>query len=283
MLGDWVVNVGRPETPPHLGSVVHLVKTGPKPGALVLVVGGCGGGGATTTALGLASQIAESGDTVHPVAVDGSPVGGDLALRGADLRLAAATMQSWLGTANSPAATRLADTLSWSSSGAGVLWRDASPLPQRTTLATVCDRLQAEGLTPIVDGGSAIGARHLRPLLERPDVRLVVAIPCRPDAANRVRLTLQQLDAEFGDALIADTTLLVSHQTPHSLPVAKPLSRHYAGWVRTVLEVPYDRRLAIGTAITHADLSPMTRAAYHTLAEHVLPGAVGTPGEVLDG
>ncbi|WP_194829291.1 hypothetical protein [Nocardia sp. XZ_19_231] len=260
---------------PNVGTVVHLVRADPPPWPPVLIIGGCGGGGATTTTLGLASQIA---DLVRSVAVDGTASGGDLALRGADLRFAGSTLQSWLSAASIPAGAALGSSLSLASSGAAIVRRDASALPRRETIATVCDRLLAEGLVPIVDGGASAAARDLRPLLDYPDVRVAVTIPARMDAANRVAITLRQLDEEFGESLIASTVLVVSHQSSHTPPVAAALAQHYGGWVSGVIEVAFDPHLAIGRTITNSALLAETRWAYLDLARWLLP-ELGLPGE----
>ncbi|MFD6401149.1 hypothetical protein [Nocardia sp. NPDC060249] len=262
---------------PDLGTIVHLVRSDPPPWPPVLIIGGCGGGGATTTTLGMASQIA---DLVCSVAVDGTAAGGDLALRGADLRFAGSTLQSWLATASTPAGAALRSSLSLASSGAAIVRRDASALPRRETIATVCDRLLAEGLAPIVDGGASVAARDLRPLLDHPDVRIAVTIPARMDAANRVAITLRQLDEEFGESLIASTVLVISHQSAHTPTVAAALSQHYGGWISGVIEVPFDPHLAIGRTITNHALLPETRWAYLDLARWLLP-ELGLPGEEM--
>jgi Mrp family chromosome partitioning ATPase len=61
----------------------------------ILVVGGCSGSGATTTAVGLAAAIATTTE-YDSVAVDATASGGDLAARGADELLRPVSMQSWL-------------------------------------------------------------------------------------------------------------------------------------------------------------------------------------------
>ena len=56
-----------------------------------LVLGACGGAGATTTALGLANTAAVRGGAV--VAVDATPAGGDVAERGADAVLSVSGLE----------------------------------------------------------------------------------------------------------------------------------------------------------------------------------------------
>ncbi|WP_433717293.1 MinD/ParA family ATP-binding protein (plasmid) [Nocardia sp. CA-084685] len=271
MSGDWVVRgIQPPSVMPVVGPIMHLVRAEPPSTPPVLVVSGCGGGGATTTTLGLASHLAAA---VRAVAVDATVAGGDLVLRGADAQLVLVPMQAWLAGAHSNRSVSLGQALSQASSGAALLARDPGPLPRRATIATVCERLITEALTPIVDGGAAVHARHLRPLLDQPGIRLVLSIPARHDAANRLRWTMQILDAEFGEDLIASTVLVISHQTPNTPAVGAALAEHYAGWVSAVVEVPFDAHLATGQTITHASLHPQTRDAYTELAAHVMPEA----------
>ncbi|WP_051047462.1 MinD/ParA family ATP-binding protein [Nocardia asiatica] len=239
------------------------------PAPPVLVAGVCGGAGVTTTVLGLASRLACASPALHTVAVDA--VAGDLVSRGADARLLPATVQAWLADSDSPAALRLVETVSLASSGAGLLRCEPGPLPRRATLSTLCDRLIAERAVPVVDGGGSVSAMSLRPLLARPDLRIVVVIPARPDAATRTQVALQWLDAHLGGDLIAEATLVVSHQMPRTVAIAHQLRSQYTGWVARVLEVPFDPHLAKGTAITDAALSAYTRAAYTEIAQQLWP------------
>ncbi|WP_234391480.1 hypothetical protein [Nocardia suismassiliense] len=267
--GEWVVAGVHPATAaPNGGSIVYLAPKAPARVPPVLVVGACGGSGATVTTLGLVSALASA---QRVVALDATVAGGDLATRGADRRLACCSVQAWLAASSASTAAPLSEALSLTSSGAGLLWRDPSPLPHRATTATICDRLLSAGMTSVVDGGSSVAARHLRPLLDQPDVRLVLTIPARRDATNRLRWTLQQLDAEFGGEFIGSSVLVVSHQHPDSASVAQPLSNLYRGWVRAVCEIPYDAHLADGRTITYDHLQPRTRRAYADLAAVVAP------------
>lgn len=85
---------------PGVGSSVHVFHRRPMTSPPILV-GGCGGAGATTTALGLAAAAA--GDIDCPtVAVDATDAGRDLATRGADVHLTPTPLQPWLAAALSP-------------------------------------------------------------------------------------------------------------------------------------------------------------------------------------
>jgi hypothetical protein len=225
----------------------------------------------------LAGELA-SGEGVAAVAVDATPAGGDLALRGGDERWLPITLQSWLYGSGNGEPAPLNDCLSQASSGAGLLWRDPSPLRQRANFRTVDEVLTEAGYTAVYDGGAPIAARQLRPLLTVPDVALVLAIPARVDAANRLRVALEWLDDEFGEGddgsgggVVESTTIVVSHQLPDGEPdVAGYLRDNLSGWVRDIREIPYDPLLARGELVTHGDLADETREAYRKLLAGVL-------------
>ncbi|RJO68387.1 hypothetical protein D5S18_33815 [Nocardia panacis] len=236
----------------------------------ILVVGGCGGAGTTTTALGLAGELA--GETAT-VAVDATAAGSDLALRGADEHLHPISLQSWLYGRGDDEPAPLKECLSRSTSGYGLLWRDAAPLRRRATYLTVARGVHEAGYTAVYDGGTPIAGRQLRPLLDDADVALVLAIPARTDAANRLRVTLEWLDDEFGSTgagpgggVVGDTTVVISHQHPGGdSRIAEHLRENLSGWVRDIREVPYDPHLARGELVRHAALAPATRRAYEQL------------------
>ncbi|WP_459547022.1 MinD/ParA family ATP-binding protein [Nocardia sp. X0981] len=237
----------------------------------ILVVGGCGGAGTTTTALGLAGELGLGG--TDTVAVDATPAGGDLALRGADEHLHPISLQQWLYGRGDDEAAPLKECMSRATSGIGLLWRDAAPLRRRASYLTVARAVDRDGYTAVYDGGSPIASRQLRPLLDDADVALVLTIPARSDAANRLRVTLEWLDDEYGDAaepmgggIVGDTTIVVSHQHPGAdSRVADHLREHLSGWVRDIVEVPYDPHLARGELVCHTALAEETRRIYERL------------------
>ncbi|MBB5915750.1 MinD-like ATPase involved in chromosome partitioning or flagellar assembly [Nocardia transvalensis] len=241
----------------------------------ILVVGGCGGAGTTTTALGIAGEIVTSG--APTVAVDATASGSDLALRGADEHLSPISLQQWLYGRGDDEPAPLKECLSHAASGIGLLWRDSAPLRRRATYLTVSRAVADAGYTPVYDGGNPIAGRHLRPLLEDADIALVLAIPARVDAANRLRVTLEWLDDEFGGpaegqggGIVGDTTIVISHQQPGNEPlIADHLREHLNGWVRDIREIPYDPQLARGELVRHNALAADTRRAYRTLVSGV--------------
>ncbi|MEU7764581.1 hypothetical protein AB0B25_05615 [Nocardia sp. NPDC049190] len=237
----------------------------------ILVVGGCGGAGTTTTVLGIAGELGMDGTTT--VAVDATAAGSDLALRGADEHLHPISLQSWLYGRGGDEPAPLKECLSRATSGIGLLWRDAEPLRRRATYLTVARAVRDAGYTAVYDGGTPIAGRQLRPLLDDADVALVLVIPARTDAANRLRVALEWLDDQFGDTavgqgsgIVGDTTIVVSHQYPDGESrVADHLREHLSGWVRDIEEVPYDPHLARGELVRHESLAAETRRAYRRL------------------
>ncbi|MFE2999303.1 hypothetical protein ACFXG4_30380 [Nocardia sp. NPDC059246] len=254
------------QLPARGGSLLHLVPAAATTPP-ILVVGGCGGAGTTTTALGLAAAAVAARQ--RSVVVDATPAGGDLGLRGADQRLTPAPLQSWLTAAVGGTLASVESTLSWTSAGAGLLWRDEGPLQRRTTYATAQHVLTRAGYSTVFDGGYPVSARQIRPLLHDNGIRIVMTIPARVDAANRMRSSLQWLDDNFGPELLAATTVVVSHQGADAPSVAAALRRHLRDWIRDVAEIPFDRHLAHGLVITHANLSRWTQGAYARLLEGI--------------
>lgn len=232
----------------------------------LLVVGGCGGAGTTSVALGLASSAALACANGWPVVVDATAAGGDAAARGGDDFESATTMQGWLSVRDAPSPTRIENCCSRASSGALILGRDATELPWRASFLTVAALLRDGGYTPIFDGGSAAWARHLVPLLTEASLRLVVVIPARADAANRLRRVLDWLDREVGSHAMSAAQIVVSSQTGlDDAQVAGHLRRWLDDAVGAVVEIPYDPHLALGDTVTWGHLNERTRAAYTAL------------------
>ncbi|WP_280203921.1 MinD/ParA family ATP-binding protein [Nocardia farcinica] len=238
-------------------------------------MGGGGGGGSTTRG---GAWGGWGGAGVPPWGAGAATAAGsDLALRGADEHLHPISLQSWLYGRGDDEPAPLKECLSRATSGIGLLWRDAAPLRRRATYSTVARAVADAGYTAVYDGGHPIASRQLRPLLYDADIALVLAIPARPDAANRLRMTLEWLDDEFGEAaegqgggIVGDTTLVISHQAPgDDSRVADHLRAHLSGWVRDIREIPYDPHLARGELVRHADLAAETRRAYERLVAGV--------------
>lgn len=227
----------------------------------VLVVGAGGGAGATTTTWGLAAAIGVTTDR-DAVAVDATTSGDDLGLRGADELTRPMSLQSWLTEIADGATSITRELLLSSSIGAGLLWRDDTALPARTTIGTIARLLRLSGYLGIYDGGGHVSARQLLPLIYDGHTSLIVATPVRRGAANRLFASLKWLDHNLGGDVVADTTVVVTHQDQRTESAADEIRRSLSGWVRDVFEIPYDPHLAGGVAISVDQLHSSTTTAY---------------------
>lgn len=237
----------------------------PDSASAVLVVGACGGAGTTSVALGLAAVLTERSDRAA-VAVDATPVGGgDIAARGADERALAPTVQAWLAAVELDGAAAATAGLARATAGTLVLPRSPGALQRRTSYAAIGQIIAADERSVVFDGGGTIASPHLRPLLDDASVALVVALPARVDAANRLQRTLDWIDGELGEAAVRDTTIVVGRQTPEADAAVAQHLRAYLSWVRAVHEIDYDTHLARGEMITNSKLAPATRESYRDI------------------
>ena len=229
----------------------------------LLLIGGCGGAGATTTTWGLASAAARA---ARPVIVDATPWGGDVASRASDAHESPATVQTWLQLRDAPTSACIDECTSRTSVGVRIMARDASHLPWRATFATVSSLLNTAGYTPFFDGGAPVWGRQLTALLADPIVRPLIVIPARADAANRLSRTLDWMDREIGADAMASAAIAVARQTGvDDATVANHLRKWLAGAVGPVTEIPYDAHLAKGQTLTWSRLNERTREAYAQL------------------
>lgn len=236
----------------------------------VLVAGTAGGSGATTTALGLAAAMASDSDgELWPVAVDATLGGGDLALRGCDSAAPVSTLQAWLEAGCPSLPSTVNSFLGRASCGASVLARTPDPLPRRESFVSVHRHLTAAGAVAVYDGGAPASNRGTAPLLADPRIGLVITVAARADAVNRLKPALIWLDQHFGEFVIGDAVLVVTHQHPGADPGIAAHVRAFLGeWVRAVVSVPYDLHLAEGGLVGWHRLASPTRAAYlHLLGE----------------
>ncbi|WP_280385935.1 hypothetical protein [Nocardia wallacei] len=227
----------------------------------VLVVGTGGGAGATTTAWGLAAAIGATTDW-DAVAVDASTSGGDLGLRGADELMRPMSLQAWLTEIGDGATSVTRELLLSSSIGAGLLWQDDTALPPRATIGTTARLLRMSGYLGIYDGGGHVSAQQLLPLICDGHTGLIVTAPARRGAANRLFTSLKWLDHNLGVDVVADTTVVVTHQDRRTESIADEIRRSLSGWVRDVFEVPYDPHLVGGVALSVDQLHSSTTTAY---------------------
>ncbi|NUS43834.1 MAG: hypothetical protein HOQ24_09125 [Mycobacteriaceae bacterium] len=227
----------------------------------VLVVGTGGGAGATTTVLGLAAALGSTTDW-EAVAVDATTSGGDLGLRGADELLRPMSLHTWLSDIADGAPSVTRELLLSSSLGAGLLWRDDTVPPTRTTIGTTARLLRVSGYLGIYDGGGQVSARHLLPLVYDGHTSLIVATPARAAGANWLFASLKWLAHNLGDDVVADTTVVVTHQDRRTNSVADEIRRSLSGWVGATFEVPYDPHLAGGVVVSVDQLQSSTSTAY---------------------
>ncbi|QSE91634.1 hypothetical protein JWS13_24855 [Rhodococcus pseudokoreensis] len=231
-----------------------------------LVLGACGGAGATTTALGLANTEAARGGAV--VAVDATPAGGDVAERGADAVLSVSGLEQLVASAvASPVADDVFDGYcSRTSAGTRILNRIGNQTASDREFHTLTSSLRARQVSAVHDLGHRLRAAYLAPLLTTP-TPIVLVVPCRADAFNRLRSALQSIGDTLGEPGLARTVVTVSNQDATGWQVDLDLLREYlGGQVWGVQTIPYDEHLGMGIVIEHAKLAPETRAAYQRLA-----------------
>ncbi|REE74844.1 hypothetical protein C8E05_4290 [Rhodococcus wratislaviensis] len=242
-----------------------------------LVLGACGGAGATTTALGLANTAAARGGAV--VAVDATPAGGDVAERGADAVLSVSGLEQLVASA---AAGPVADDVfdgycSRTSAGTRILNRIGNQTASEREFHTVTGSLRARGVSAVHDLGHRLRAAYLAPLLATPSP-IVLVVPCRADAFNRLRSALQSIGDTLGAPGLARTVVTVSNQDATGWQVDVDLLREYlGGQVWGIETIPYDEHLGMGIVIDHSRLAPDTRAAYERVSAAASAVAEGRP------
>ncbi|MBJ8342909.1 hypothetical protein JGU71_28865 [Antrihabitans sp. YC3-6] len=234
-----------------------------------LVVGSAGSSASTTVAANLASVIAaDNAGYVYPAVVDATPAGGDLGVRACDAHRTTSTMQDWLDDSEPSLPSAVNAACGTTTAGALVLARRGDdPLPGRESLLSVHRHLVDAGVVPVYDAGAPIHAAAVRPFLYDPRIPVALTVQARPDAINRLATVLRWLHRQFGEAVVGDVTIVVSHQTPNVGPhdYAQHV-RDYAGdWVNAVVAIPYDPHLAEGGEITWVRIDPATQAAYRRL------------------
>ncbi|MFE3002233.1 MinD/ParA family protein [Nocardia sp. NPDC059246] len=249
---------------PLRGGQGRLVRAAVPP---VLVLGGSGASGASTTALGLAAAAAVDSDgEVWPVVVDATLGGGDVALRGCDAAAPVGSLQKWLGTPYPGLASSVGACSGQTSTGVRVLGRTPDPLPRRESLVSVARHLENAGLLGVFDAGAPVTSRLAAPLLADPRVGLVITVAARPDAINRLQPALTWLDENFSEFVVGDAVIVLTEQVPGSAAaVLDHVRTHLGSWVRAVVPIPFDLHLATGGPITWHHLTAPTRDAYLTL------------------
>ncbi|MFC0446582.1 hypothetical protein [Rhodococcus jostii] len=245
-----------------------------------LVLGACGGAGATTTALGLANTAAVRGGAV--VAVDATPAGGDVAERGADAMLSVSGLEQVVAaSAAGPVADDVFDGYcSRTSAGTRILNRIGNKTAMEPEFHTLTAALRARGVSAVHDLGHRLRAAYLAPLLTTPSP-IVLVVPCRADAFNRLRAALQSIGDTLGEPGLARTIVTVSNQDATGWQVDVDLLREYlGGQVWGIETIPYDAHLGMGIVIDHGLLAPATRAAYERVSAAASAVVEGRPERV---
>ncbi|MFD4369544.1 hypothetical protein [Rhodococcus sp. NPDC058521] len=234
---------------------------------LTLVLGACGGAGGTTTALGIVNVTAAHGFPV--VAVDTTPAGGDLADRGADDRLSKGNLEQLVATsAGGPIKDDVFEACSSrTKAGARVLQRVGEHTAGNADYGAVDLYLRARAVAGVYDIGHRLRPSYLAPLLTDPRAPIVLSVPCRADAFNRMRAALETIASTLGQAGLARTVVTVSNQDAAGWQVDVDLLREYlADQVWGIEQIPYDEHLASGVVLDHTALAPQTVAAYERLS-----------------
>lgn len=231
--------------------------------ASTVVLGACGGAGATTTALGLANTAAADGASI--VAVDTTPAGGDIAERGADSMMSDTSLEKLLKLA---AGGPLRDDIfggacSHTGVGARILHRNGNQMATHIEYRAVDEYLRSRAAIAVYDAGHRPRAAYLTALLGDSLTPIVLAVPCRADAFNRLRAALESISSTFGEPGLARTVVAVSNQDSAGWQVdVKALRQYLDGRVWGVEEIPYDPHLGMGIVIDHNELAPATVEAY---------------------
>ncbi|NRI68775.1 hypothetical protein FEZ60_24965 [Rhodococcus sp. MS16] len=212
-----------------------------------LVVAGSGGAAATTTTYGLATAL-RLGTGKNVTAVDSTTDGGNLLNR---VGVGAVSADRSIDGLRS----RMAVTSS------GMVVVGSGDSGQMTDPAMVDMLLAGRDTARFYDVGTALRSSRLSPLIQS-GAALVVVAPARSEPLSRMRSAMQWLASAYGQAVLDDTIVLVSHQMPSSpvdlTPIRDALAPRIAGFV----EVPFDPELARPGIIDHRRLSASTIDAW---------------------
>ncbi|QNG20825.1 hypothetical protein G4H71_09645 [Rhodococcus triatomae] len=247
-----------------------------KPAVPVLVVGVCGGSGCTTTALGLANTAAVKGISV--AAVEATPAGGDLAERGADSVLSENGIEQLLRSARGGIISdeAFAQASSHTGTSARILHRSGNKLATEADYVAVDDYLRSRRASAVYDVGHRLQPPYLAPLLKHSQAPIVLTVPCRVDAFNRMRSSLDTIGGLLGDAGLKRTVVTISNQDANGWPVDIALLRKYLGdKIWSIEQIPYDQHLGSGVVISYDQLAPETVTAYEKLAAAAVAASEG--------
>ncbi|WP_409717621.1 AAA family ATPase [Microbacterium sp.] len=124
----------------------------------------------------------------------------------------------------------------------------------------------------LTDTGTGIVHSVMGATLELADTLVVVA-GLSVDEARLASETLTWLETNGYAACVRDAVVVLNNSRPGTPLVRESeLEAHFRSRVRTVIRMPYDARIAAGSAITFRDLQPTTRQAARELAAAVVEG-----------
>lgn len=124
----------------------------------------------------------------------------------------------------------------------------------------------------LTDTGTGIVHSVMGATLELAHTVVIVA-GLSVDEARLASETLTWLETNGYGARVRDAVVVLNNSRPGTPLVRESeLEAHFRSRVRTVIRMPYDARIAAGSAITFRDLQPSTRQAARELAAAVVEG-----------
>jgi len=124
----------------------------------------------------------------------------------------------------------------------------------------------------LTDTGTGIVHSVMGATLELADTLVIVA-GLSVDEARLASETLTWLETNGYSARVRDAVVVLNNSRPGTPLVRESeLETHFRSRVRTVIRMPYDARIAAGSAIAFRELQPSTRQAARELAAAVVEG-----------
>ncbi|MDH6237241.1 MinD/ParA family protein [Cryobacterium sp. CG_9.6] len=124
----------------------------------------------------------------------------------------------------------------------------------------------------LTDCGTGIVHSVMRATLRRAD-SIVIVSGGSVDEARLASETLTWLDANGYRDLVKNAVVALNTATQGTnLVRLEEIEAHFRSRVREIVRIPYDPQLAAGSAVSYADLKPITRLAARTLAALVVEG-----------
>ncbi|MDQ1083612.1 MULTISPECIES: MinD/ParA family protein [Microbacterium] len=124
----------------------------------------------------------------------------------------------------------------------------------------------------LTDTGTGIVHSVMGATLELADTIVIVA-GLSVDEARLASETLTWLETNGYASRVRDAVVVLNNSRPGTPLVRESeLEAHFRSRVRTVIRMPYDARIAAGSAIAFRDLQPTTRQAARELAAAVVEG-----------